>query len=71
MFSPNEFNALIAKHGQTKEDVAAIIGVNPATLYRKISGVSDFTRREIQTISRAYSLTADDINNIFFADKLA
>lgn len=71
MFASNEFNALIAKHGQTKEDVAAIIGVNPATLYRKISGVSDFTRREIQTISRAYSLTADDINNIFFADKLA
>ena len=67
MFSVNEFNALLAKHGKTREEVAVIIGINPATLYRKINGQSDFTRHEIQAISKAFDLDADSINRIFFA----
>jgi len=70
LFCVNEFNALLARHGKTKEEVAAIIGVNPVTLYRKMNGLSDFNRHEIQLIIRAFDLDETTINSIFFASEL-
>ena len=67
MFCISEFNAMLARFDKTREDVAAILGINPATLYRKINGQSDFTRQEIQIIRYAFNLDADSLDRIFFA----
>lgn len=71
MFNSLEFNALLARNDKTKEDVAVVLGINPATLYRKVNGQSDFTRKEIQIIGKLFDLDADTINLIFFAPELA
>nr|DAW44460.1 MAG TPA: Regulatory protein [Caudoviricetes sp.] len=67
MFCISEFNAMLARFDKTREDVAAMLGINPATLYRKINGQSDFTRQEIQIIRYAFNLDADSLDRIFFA----
>ena len=67
MFCISEFNAMLAHFDKTREDVAAMLGINPATLYRKINGQSDFTRQEIQIIRYAFNLDADSLDRIFFA----
>ena len=53
------------------DELAAYIGCNIATLYRKLNGESDFSRSEVQLIAAFLSLSASDVNSIFFDDKLA
>lgn len=67
MFDVREFNAMLAKNAKTRDDVAVLLGINPATLYRKIKGTSDFTRAEIQAIRLAFNLSATEVDRIFFA----
>lgn len=62
MVDINKFNAAIALKGETKADAANIIGVNPSTLYRKLSGLSDFQSQEIEKFCSHYGTTPD----IFF-----
>ena len=52
----------------TVESLATTLGVNEATIYRKMSGNSDFLRNEIQLIKHKLSLTDDDVVSIFFAE---
>lgn len=59
---------MLEKNGKTKDSVAAMLGLNPATLYRKLNGTSDFTRLEIQTLRFAFCLSAEDVDKIFFAN---
>lgn len=42
------------------------LGIAPSTLTRKMSGESDFTRQEISQIRRLLSLSAAEIDDIFF-----
>lgn len=67
MFRVSEFNALLARKEITREKIASLLGINIATLYRKINGTSDFTRQEIQTIRLAFGLNAEEVDAIFFA----
>lgn len=71
MFDRNEFRASVIRAGLTLEKLATDIGINPATLSRKMSGESDFTRAEIHHIRMALNLTPAEADKIFFADKLA
>ena len=68
MFMANRFKAKLAELNKSMSEIATVIGVNQATLYRKINGTSDFTRNEIQLIRHALSLTVDEVDNIFFAE---
>lgn len=68
MFKANQFRAKMAENEKTTREVAAAIGVNEATLYRKINGKSDFTRNEIQLIRQCLGLNAEEVENIFFAN---
>ena len=67
MFKANLFRAAIVANSKTTKEVAEAIGVNEVTLYRKISGKSDFTRNEIQLIRQFLNLNANEIESIFFA----
>lgn len=65
MFDKLKFRAAIVGKGKTMKDVAIAIGVSESTLYRKVNGVSQFSREEIQTICRYLKL--DSPIEIFFA----
>lgn len=58
--------AEIKKHHFTMESFANKIGIDYTTLYRKINGVSDFTRSEIQKIGKVLNLSFDKLYKIFF-----
>ncbi len=67
MFNKNLFKSKYIEHNLKASDVALILGINPATLARKMSGESDFTRNEIQLFRAALNLNAEEIESIFFA----
>ena len=67
MFNRNLFKAKCMEKGVSMERVASFLGVNLATLYRKMSGQSDFTRYEIQLFKCEMHLSTDDVEKIFFA----
>lgn len=68
MFMVNLFKAKLKELNKTVPEIAAVIGVNQATLHRKMNGTSDFTRNEIQLMRYALGLTDEEMRNIFFAE---
>ena len=71
MFNRQLFRAKVIAAGYTLERIAVEIGINPATLNRKMNGESDFTRCEMHNIRRILRLTISDFEDIFFAPELA
>lgn len=67
MFNKVKFRMSVIGAGLTLETLSKEIGINPSTLHRKMSGDSDFTRKEIQEISRILKLDVNAVNEIFFA----
>lgn len=67
MFKKNEFRAMLARKELSVSEVAKTLGIDPATLSRKISGQSDFYRNEIEKICQLLKLTPDETMQIFFA----
>ena len=47
--------------------ISEYIGINRSSWYRKISGKTEFTRREISLISTVLSLDEAELIEIFFA----
>ena len=60
MFNRDLFRAKCIEHGIRTQDAAQIMGINPATLSRKMGGQSDFTRNEIQLFRAALHLTPQE-----------
>lgn len=69
MFNRRKFNAALAENGMSLKELAHEIGVDPATLSKKVNGRSDFTRKEINEICVVLNL--DSPIDIFFAKELA
>ena len=46
--------------------LASFLNIDPATLWRKRKGYSDFTYRELLTIRRVLYLSNEDLLRIFF-----
>jgi|GEM_PF-839925 len=65
MFDENRFNAAIALKGENKGAAAKVMGINPATLLRKINGESDFRSKEIARFCEHYNANPIEI---FFAE---
>ncbi|WP_029502532.1 helix-turn-helix domain-containing protein [Lachnoclostridium phytofermentans] len=68
MFDRLKFLGKIKECGKTVQEVASFLGINPATLYRKMNGESDFYREEIQKLKEFLNLK--DPMEIFFAEKV-
>lgn len=66
-FNPNMLKAKIAECGMRSYELAAIIGINKATLYKKMHGKVEFNRREMSEIRKALNLSAIDMDSIFFS----
>lgn len=71
MFNRSKLRGKMAEKEISVEKMAYSIGINPATLYRKTIGESEFTRSEIQKIAAILSLSMQEVKDIFFADELA
>lgn len=69
MFDERRFNACLALNGMTKAALAEKLGMNEATLYRKLQRGGDFTRAEINRMIDL--LHIENPNEIFFAKELA
>ena len=67
MFDKLEFNALLARKGMKKMDLARLMGISYTSLYRKIE-TGRFTREEISRIIDI--LEIDDPRPIFFSSIL-
>ncbi|SCG82676.1 hypothetical protein DW1_1103 [Proteiniborus sp. DW1] len=70
MFDRNKFRAKIIENGLTTEQVAEKLNINVVTLYRKMNGVSDFTRNEVQQLKEILNLDVHTAYAIFFAEQL-
>lgn len=69
-------NKIAFKHkaidcGLSYVSIAKHLGINEATLYRKLNDKSEFSRSEIKALGELMHLTMDDINAIFFSGELA
>lgn len=71
MFDKTLFKYYREKKGVTIERLANELGINPATLNRKINGESDFYRSEIIAIKYILDLSNEEMMSIFFAQKIA
>lgn len=65
-----EFKVAQIRAKLTVEEIAKKLGVNATTVYRKISGESDFTLSELKTLKRILGLSNDDVDRIFFNGEL-
>ena len=51
MFNERRFKAQVVLAGMTMRQVAAELGIDEATLYRKMSGKSDFTAKKYSSFA--------------------
>ena len=59
----------LKEKGLSVEDVSKTMGINRATLYRKIKNDGEtFTVRDIDKLSRVLGLQVDEINEIFLLE---
>lgn len=69
MFDKRKFLAQMTLRDVSKKELAEELGINEATLYRKINNDGYFTRSEINKLIEV--LRIDNPAEIFFAEKLA
>lgn len=69
MFNRRKLQAQMVLKGYTIGEVAEKIGINSATMYRKLNNNGDFSREEINKLIDL--LEIDDIEGIFFAHNVA
>lgn len=67
MFNRKLFKAQVVLKGGTLRSVAKALNIDEATLYRKMTGKSDFFRDEIQAL--CIFLEIENPKEIFFADE--
>lgn len=65
------FDYKIKVKSLSREDIAQMLSINPVTLYRKLIGESDFTRNEIKILKDTLNWTNEEIDSIFFENKVA
>lgn len=72
MVNVNKLKGKIVERGMNVETLAKLIGLNKATLYRKLNGgAEEFSIKEAMDISSALSLTKEEATDIFFGNYVA
>lgn len=71
MFNRARFHEAVKTRGMTLSEVAKLMKINGATLYRKMYGISDFTRSEIEDLRLALLLTNEEADALFFRNESA
>ena len=63
-----EFKVELVRNGITLPQVAEALGISRSALWRKLHGISDFTRAEIVAACNLFDIGADRMLEIFFDD---
>lgn len=71
MVNVNKLRGRIVESEMTVSDLADKIGINRASLYRKLDNSDSFTLREADAIASALSLSREDAVAIFFSQYVA
>lgn len=69
MFDEKALFDCLKEHNMSVQELAEKLDINRVTLYRKIAGESDFTRREIQRCRDIFG--GEVCERIFFAPGVA
>lgn len=67
MFNEKQFKKKLIDSDLTLKEIAQAIGISETTLYRKIRGITDFSRNEMSIIKSTLNLDTDEFEQIFFA----
>lgn len=67
----NLLKAKIIENGYTLKKFSEITRIKKTALYRKLSKVTEFDRKEIETIANVLKLSPEEISNIFFSRKVS
>lgn len=71
MLNVRKLKAARVESGISVREIADKIGLNPATVYRKMSGESELTASELIKLKEILHLNTDSFCDIFFGIKLA
>jgi len=71
VFQKDELKIAMYRRGVTNEALAKAAGINTSSLYRKMTGQTDFYRCEIVKIAEFLHLDDEEFRRIFFAPELA
>jgi len=65
--------SIMVLHGDTNAALASVIGISPQTFSVKINerNGSEFTQSEISKIRERYNLSPEEIDDIFFKEKVS
>lgn len=61
----------IISKGYSVEEFCIEVGISKTSFYRKLSGITEFSRSEIEKIIRSLELNENEIIEIFFAKKVS
>ena len=67
MTNTKKLRALILERDLTQEQVAAHIGITPASLNYKINNKREFKASEIKALVELLNISGEDVSMIFFA----
>lgn len=67
----NLLKAQIALKGKKISDITKILKISKSAVYRKLSGKSDFTRKEILLLINFLDISTEKAMNIFFNEKVS
>jgi len=69
----NKLKSKMALHGDTGGDLAGYLSISRSTLSSKMNETngSEFTQNEILKIKERYSLTSEEVDEIFFNKKVS
>ena len=70
MFDKALFLYYVTRKNMTLGTISTMLEINPATLTRKMSGESDFTRDEVQRLKKILGLSVIDADKIFLQKNL-
>ena len=67
MIDKNLLKFFMGKHGDTQTDLARAINMPQSALSLRMNGHVDFRKNEMEAIRKRYDLTAEQMQEIFFA----
>lgn len=71
MLNTLKLKAVQVESGINVEEIARRIGLNPVTVYRKMSGKSEFTATEMIELKKILHIDFQSFCDIFFGSELA
>ena len=71
MFVSRLLKAKLVEKGKSNDDAAAALGIDTSTFSKKLNGISDFKRTEIELLRNFLKLSVKESEAIFFANELA